>query len=773
MRRLTHLSLQHRALTLVLVLASVAAAGAGLLRLTSDVGYRAFLGADHPSVRTFDAFLERYGAGLPMLAVWSCDESPCRSVFDPAALEMASSVVDSIEGAPFVRGVTSPATAPLLLATSLGLVVRHLVEDGAPSTDREGLAARAIRDPAWRGRLVSPDGRTGAIVVDVRSSRGEAATAVYRTLDRALAPFEARGWKFHRAGGPVEFVVAGAELADATARMVPVMVALVGGTLLVCFRSLPAAAAALATAGVAVLWMMGLHGATDWPQNSFSQTLPPLLLVIGVSDAIHLVARYANAVDGSRATSRAERCGLLEGIAGDVGPACAMTSLTTAAGFASFHASHLESFQRFGMIAAFGVIAALLLTFSLLPVLLLWVPPERLRTRSVSARWDAALLRLMRVDRRHGGAILGIALVVGVAGSIGMTRLKVDASFEELYGANSRVVRWSSFIAGHLARPDQLEIDLELPDATDLADPATLHVLRSLSDDLSSVESFGTTHSLLDPLDAVHDALGLASPPPGSPDAPREANATLLRIVAPRGEGLGGRHASPWVDRSGEHLRLSVQADKSPQDVMRAVLAQVHEILEHRLPGGWSWTLTGPYAIVHDMVDEIRTTQLSSFTGAGVTVFAMLVIFLRSPRWALLAIVPTVLPVLATLGMMALAGIPLDVGSAMVAAVVLGIAVDDAIHMLDRVRRLRRSGLSHAQAVHDSVIHVGRALATTSFALAIGFAALALSPWQSIANFGLLSAVAILGALAADLVVLPALLIRFGGGTRTGAARAA
>jgi hypothetical protein len=135
----------------------------------------------------------------------------------------------------------------------------------------------------------------------------------------------------------------------------------------------------------------------------------------------------------------------------------------------------------------------------------------------------------------------------------------------------------------------------------------------------------------------------------------------------------------------------------------------------------------------------------------------MVAIFLGSMRWALLALVPTALPVVVTLGAMAAAGLALDVGSAMVAAVILGIAVDDTIHLLEHFRRRRRDGQNEGAAMAEAVRHVGRALVTTSLALTLGFAALALSPWKSVASFGLVSAVAIAGALASCLVVLPAL----------------
>jgi predicted RND superfamily exporter protein len=117
-----------------------------------------------------------------------------------------------------------------------------------------------------------------------------------------------------------------------------------------------------------------------------------------------------------------------------------------------------------------------------------------------------------------------------------------------------------------------------------------------------------------------------------------------------------------------------------------------------------------------------------------------------------------VLPVVVTVGAMGVLGIPLDPGTAMVAAIALGISDDDAIHLLAQYRRLLGEGLAPAAAVDGAVLHAGRAIVTTSLTLALGFSALALSPWKSVASFGVLSALAIAAALVAVLVVLPALL---------------
>jgi predicted RND superfamily exporter protein len=132
-------------------------------------------------------------------------------------------------------------------------------------------------------------------------------------------------------------------------------------------------------------------------------------------------------------------------------------------------------------------------------------------------------------------------------------------------------------------------------------------------------------------------------------------------------------------------------------------------------------------------------------------------IFLRSPGLALAGMIPAVLPIVVTLGAMGWAGMSLDMGRAMIAAVLLGIAVDDSIHVLRHYQLRRVAGDDPNDAIRSAVLHVGRAIVTTSLSLSLGFLALAASAWQSIASFGLFVSLAILGALAAALVVLPAL----------------
>ncbi len=752
MQRLTALSLAHPRMAGLLLLLVSAGLGAGALRLETDVGYRSVLGQQHPSVARFDGFLERFGAGFPIAAVYSCEQTPrCESVFDPEALRMAASIAAQLERSDAVRRVESLATTPLLVPGDADPVLRTLVEEGVPVADRAFLAQRALRDSLWVRALVDAEGRVGAVVMEVASSEGADNAAAYAALDAALAPHEAAGFRFHRVGGAVEFVVASAELQADTARLVPGMVALIGVVLVALFRSLASALATLASVGTAVLWCFGAMGWLGWPQNSVSQALPPLLLVIGVCDAIHLLARYATRLGPGLRDAAARRRRLVE-VAGEVGPPCLLTSLTTAGAFLSFATSGLESFVRFGVAAAFGVMGALILTFTLLPMLAVGIRPDRVRAVRASAAWERGLSRLVVPSERHPRAVVAATLVLTAASAVGFASLRVDASFEDLYGRESRVVRWVRFVSDALRRPDTLEVVLVPPGDGRPADPERLATLRDVARDLAAIEDLGPARTLSDAVSLVHQLASDDDPfwhrlPTRAEDA-RE----ILSLLEERDP----RTLARWLDAETGRYRVSLEAEKPPQEVMRRIFGEVEAVLAARLPEGWRAELTGPLAVVHEMVDEIRRTQLESFAGAGLVVLVLVALFFRSARMACLAALPTLLPVLATLGVMGWLGASLDVGSAMVAAVVLGIAVDDAIHLLSEYRRHREAGETPAEAMRSAVLRVGRAVATTSIALTLGFAVLTLSSWRTIASFGALSGIAVLGALLSVLVVLPA-----------------
>ena len=753
MHRLTRAALDSPRATLVAVAVVTVLVGAGALRLDTDAGYRAYVGNDHPSVRQLDDFVARFGGGLPVAAVWSCRETDaCQDVFDPASLAMAFSVAREVEVLPGVAAVESPATSALLVPAPEGFQVRRATVSGTPASDVSALRDRARLDPLWVGHLISPDARVGAIVVELDSSDCEVTGPVLQGLRDALAPYESEGFEFHLVGDPVAFFVAGADLQADSLRLVPVIAILIAGTILALFGSGQAVWVSLAPVGVAVVWAFGTMGWLGWPQTAVTQALAPFVLVVGVCNAIHLLSRYAGDPQ-SRSVDPEQRRAAVVRVSRDVGGACAVASATTAGGFASFTTSGAVSFVHFGAISALGVMSALLLSFSLLPILLVGSGPLRGRTPSRVSAWDGVLAAVARGAQRRAGLILALTAVGGVACGFGIVQLRAEVDVYHMFGERTRVVRWIRFVEENLRRAFTLEVSVGIPEGRSVEEPEILDEVQRLAAFLSGVEGLDKPRSILDPLTWLNRLLHGDDPSQQRPAESAEGNAELLLLLSMQHPGATDR----WLSLDRSRLRISVTAAAGSYSQGADIVASVRRYLGSELPPDWDAEVTGPIRVYTDMVHEVQTTQLRSFATAALVVFTLVTVFLHSLPWALAAMVPTLIPVLATLGVMGAWGIYLDMGTAMVAAVVLGIAIDDTVHLLVQYQRRRDAGARPARAIQEAVRHVGRAVVTTSIALSLGFFVLTLSSWESVASFGFLSGVAILGAMVADLVVLPAL----------------
>ena len=265
-------------------------------------------------------------------------------------------------------------------------------------------------------------------------------------------------------------------------------------------RRLAFRALTLSTMGLALLWTVGLMGWLDWPQDSIHEVLAPLILVVGVCDAIHLLVCYAAECRSSGGNpSPTERRSILVGAARHVGPACLVTTLTTAGAFLSFTTSSLDTFIRFGSIAAFGVMVCLLLTYTLLPLAAQWFPAsESAQAGRATAAWEAALDSVVRTSSRRSGPILLVSLALSVACGFGCIRyLRIDTDWLESWGEESEVVRDIRFFEDRLGLAYSLEVSLGLPPGDLAADPKTLRTISKLAASLSEVDGLGKSTTVV------------------------------------------------------------------------------------------------------------------------------------------------------------------------------------------------------------------------------------------------------------------------------------
>jgi predicted RND superfamily exporter protein len=188
------------------------------------------------------------------------------------------------------------------------------------------------------------------------------------------------------------------------------------------------------------------------------------------------------------------------------------------------------------------------------------------------------------------------------------------------------------------------------------------------------------------------------------------------------------------------------------------LLANMERVLADGLPESWNHLVTGPVVLMNHFGSEFSRSQTNIVSASSALVIVLIAIYLKSLPWALLAVIPNAAALVLLFGIMGHWGILLNFGSAVVAPIAIGIAADDTIHFLTAYSRERRSGKEPKAALRRAIAAVGEAVLATAAALSLGFLSMMTSPMATVADMGLLCAIAIMGATAADLLVLPALI---------------
>jgi len=425
-----------------------------------------------------------------------------------------------------------------------------------------------------------------------------------------------------------------------------------------------------------------------------------VLLTVGVAGGVHLVERYLS----DRALGL-ERWDAARDATRDLWLPATLTSFTTVVGFLSLALHPIPAVADFGVFAALGVsltsLFALVLTPTLLALLDRGVNAAALARRL--ALWDALGAGLSGWITRRASAVRWASVLLALAGAWAWTGIRVDNDPLRILPPDHALRTDTDLAAAELGGCESF--DVLVPAASPLAEPTRLALFAS----------------------DLFERPGVAGP---AGPALRSAGGDLLvqALLEPGGSRVRERLFDAVEDRArafgASGVRLAGTAVQVARDSARLIRGQMR--------------------------------------GLGLTLVVILVVFclaFRSLRTGLLAMIPNVVPCLVVYGGLALAGRPVSVATAMISSVLLGLIVDDTIHLLHRFRQARERGLARPAAVERALDHAGRPVVVTSLVLAGGFACSLLGRLETSREFGLLAAVTILVALVADLVLLPALLV--------------
>jgi hydrophobe/amphiphile efflux-3 (HAE3) family protein len=668
--------------------------------------------------------------------------------FVAGSIEYLRALTERLEKAvPYVTEAVSLATVDDIVGTENALEIRPLI---APDQAIDVLRERIRANPFFEGNLISEDERTVSIVLEIDRPDDrvydDMSQEIIVALESVLAEEEdATGLRFYRGGGTLTEREVERLLGADIRLFFPLALAFTGGLLLLFFRSLTSVVLPLVTVVLSLGWTLGLKALVQSPITPVSTTLFALVTVIGVATSVHLISQYW--IERERGLTRLET---VLATYRRSGKACLFTALTTAVGFGSLAISRIPTIRDLGFFAAFGIMTAFLLAMILVPMGLDWTSHRSARIPK-NRGLESALEAIGRFDVRHLRSILAGTVILIVGMGLGTLWIETKGSMVDYFRSGSAIRESIDFFDSRLCGISSTEVVLS-GSADAFKDPDVLRGVDGLATVAMSHPGASVVYSFTDTVKLVNRAFhGDDEAFYAIPETPNQVASLVLLY-----ELSGGKSLRDYVSRGYDTARISIRTRQMGNDERQALLDDVAEYAEDAFPQ-LRVDVTGMDLLVSEVNDRIVLTQIESF-GLALVVIAAMMVLVFGWRAGLLSIVPNVLPIVFVLGLMGYAGFGLNIATAIIASIAIGIVVDDTIHYFSHFRDELAICGDPEEATVRALRRVGKALCFSTAILVAGFAIFLFARLGILASYGILSAVAVTAALAGDLFTGPALL---------------
>ncbi|MFO0686318.1 MAG: MMPL family transporter [Sandaracinus sp.] len=635
------------------------------------------------------------------------------------------------------------------------IVIAPLVPADVDPTEADAarLEERLAAEPTLRRRLVSDDRRVAILAVMPRADLSDGASDELVRRARAIVAREEapEGARVSLSGLPyLRVVMLEALHAD---QLLLVLLALAGSlvVLVLGMRSVAGVLLPLGTVGITVVLTVGGMALAGVPLDLLTNMIPPLLVTIGLAEAVHMVLRYEEELPLAKGDREEAAIVTLR----HTWLACFVTTFTTAIGFGALAVSDTEALRRFGVVAGLASMLAYGVTVLFVPALL---PTHRAPKRAVADRapdlLDRAIDALARGASARPQAVLAVSALLFV-GSLALARgLVVDSALLDQFALGSDVARVTHLLESELDGVRRLTVEVreDAPAAHPFHTAAGLEALRSMSARIAAEEGVlrvGTVSDLALSARALVDQDDASRAEPFHSDAEVEGLFALL--------AADGRELDHLVASDGSAARIEVCLEDRGA---ARILSMIDRIRSDASAHGLRVAFAGEAYDASRGLDRILRS-LGSFTGAIVLIFVVMTLLFRSVRLGLLSLPPNLLPLAMTLAYMVVRGIPLHAATVIVFTVTAGLLVDGATHVIARFREEQERGGDAHDVMVRTMQTSGRGVVLSSLTLLLGYGALLFSRFEPVRLFGELSGVAIGLALLAQLVLLPMMLARW------------
>ncbi len=755
----------NRWIWVLLTLALVALAAARIDRIwPPDPSARIFFAPENPDRQALDLFEQRFAKDDNLMVLFVPEEG---DVFTPRVLEAVGAFTEAAWRLPLVRRVDSLTNFQHTYAEGDELIVRDLVPDPAAVTPEEAEVVRAIALDRIElvNSMVAEDAEVTQVLVRFTLPGIEPTQEVPLIVEEARALIAETEAAFPeidiRLTGSVminnQFATSGRDdSANLLGPMFLVILLIVGLAL----RSVFATLAVLVVISLSAFMGLGALGWIGIPLNSVTVLAPLYIMTLAVASAVHILSAARQAMPETGDRKEWMRRALTDHM-GAIIIAC----VTTAIGFFSLNFSISPPFRQLGNIVGSGVLAALVLTLTLLPALVTVLPIRRQTTQPSAAH---GMGKLGDWVARHHRVLLPSMTVAAVALAAGMSQIKLEDDFLRYFDERYEFRQDTDYAERELTGVNTLEYPLPAGEAQGINRPDYLKEVEAFAAWMRDQPGVTSVRTLTDTVARLNMNMHADDPAfHRLPDSREEASQYLFLYELSLGYGMD---LTDQIDIDRAAMRVTVYIANVTTADMRALTLRAADWLqenapiisqawEREHPGLPEVTPTGVTHVFNVISHRDVRAMLTGTTIALILISGVIMIALRDWRIGLISLLPNLLPAAMGFGLWGYTVGAVTLAIAVVVAGTLGIVVDDTVHFLSKYARARRQGMSAENAVRYSFRSVGMALLITTIGLFAGFAVLAQSGFAVNGDLAKLTAITIVLALVADFFLLPALLI--------------
>ena len=700
-----------------------------------------------------------------------------------------------VRSAPVVE-VLSMANTDDIVGTLEGLDISPLYEE-TPETPAEinRLRNQVLANELFRNYLYSEDGRHTGIFVELATDEDDSENlyAIYQALERVFE--ENPGEDLHYiAGFPIIAATLRTVIDRDTKKFFPFVALLAVFFLWLTFRKFIGVAVPMLVVGFSILFTLAIMVIFEVPLNSITSALPVFLISIGVADGIHMFSEYRdNRLEGHPREKAVSL--MLEKLALPV----TMTSITTAVGFFSLTVSDIIPILTFGIFVAIGTLLAMVLSLVFIPALLMVLPEKETESAVDSATTTATSSGVHQenfMDRlfqkflegltswvlRNAKIILLGALIISGFSFYGLLQLKVESNLESYFKADAPFVVANKAME-KMSGSRTINIVIKINEEGEpWKNPENLKLVEDFQKFLSAEQRVKRTFSLVDLIKRISYAfnenrtdfnrLPQAVEILESEETFEENGQTVKRNVKREVSGRdlvaqylvlyensGGDVLSDVIDSEYRNLNLSVNISSNSTTEEEKLLKRIDDYAAQHFPPQFSMTSTGMVPINVATSTEVVSSQILSLSGSLLAVLLMLVLIFRSFYRGVMGMIPLVFTVLFNFGFMGYFGVNLDIGTALVSSIVIGIGVDYSIHYLSRMFSEIAQGATLQDAIARTVRRSGKAITSNAVTVGFGFLALSVSEFLPLVTLSWMIWLTLNISALATMILLPALAV--------------